>query len=88
MQKINYYCDKCGKEINKENLIVKKIPVLERVEAKSGRSDAVLAVFSNLIMKEHELCKDCADTYDVLWNYHMGLIAQQWVNLDNLIKTT
>lgn len=86
MQKIKYYCDNCGAEVNKENLLIKKIPTLERVEAKGGKGNhqAVLMVFSSLIIKERELCKDCANSYDVLWNYHMGLIAQQWIEISKL----
>lgn len=86
MQKINYYCDKCRKEVNKEDIQIKKIPTLERIEAKGGKGNPqpILAMYSALTMKESELCKDCADIYNVLWNYHMGLIAQQWIEISEL----
>jgi len=84
MQKIKYYCDKCNKEISKDEIIKKEIPVIEKIEARGGKGNPapVLITFENLVMKESELCKSCADSYEILHNYYLTLLAQHWSKIE------
>lgn len=83
MQKIKYYCDKCNKEIHKTEIVKKEIPTLEKIEARGGKGNpaSVLMTFENLTMKESELCKSCADSYEALYQYCMTCLAQQWAKV-------
>lgn len=84
MKKIKYYCDKCNKEIQKEDIIKKEIPTIDKIEARGGKGNPtpVLLVFENLVMDEYELCKNCADSYEILHNYFLTLLAQQWSKVE------
>jgi hypothetical protein len=87
MQKIKYYCDKCGKEIEQENIIIKSVPNFESVETKS-HGITVAKLCDILVIKNMELCPGCSCVFDILYNQNMYQLAQDWINFDQLLKIT
>ena len=87
MQKIKYYCDKCGKEIQPEKIIIKSIPIFESVEAKL-HGITVMKINDVFYMENMELCSGCSCVFDSLYNQNMYQLAQDWINFDQLLKIT